>query len=115
MYVFTLTDPNRDGTMENDIVIHEMGHGITNRMTGGGTANCLQTYESAGMGEGWGDSLAKYVIRLGCLSNLSSSLREQLVPSKAKLDGFQPGNICNEQPGRYQINAILRRSRGQHS
>ncbi|KAJ7821627.1 Fungalysin metallopeptidase-domain-containing protein [Mycena olivaceomarginata] len=43
--------PERDGALENDIVTHETTHGITNRMTGGGTDRCLQTTE-AGMGEG---------------------------------------------------------------
>ena len=46
--------PNRDGSLENDIPVHEMTHGITNRMTGGGTGRCLQTTEAGGMGEGWG-------------------------------------------------------------
>lgn len=45
--------PERDGALENDIVTHENTHGITNRMTGGGTAACLQTTESGGLGEGW--------------------------------------------------------------
>ncbi|EDR01344.1 uncharacterized protein LACBIDRAFT_239946 [Laccaria bicolor S238N-H82] len=61
MFIWTLTNPRRDGTMENDIVIHEMTHGITNRMTGGGTGRCLQTTESGGMGEGWSDAMAEYV------------------------------------------------------
>ncbi|KAF5332497.1 hypothetical protein D9611_005472 [Ephemerocybe angulata] len=60
MYVFTLTTPNRDGSMENDIVVHEMTHGITNRMTGGGSGRCLQTTESGGMGEGWSDAMAEW-------------------------------------------------------
>ena len=47
--------------MENDIVIHEMTHGITNRMTGGGTGRCLQSTEAAGLGEGWSDAMAEYV------------------------------------------------------
>ncbi|KAG6873512.1 hypothetical protein C0995_014780 [Termitomyces sp. Mi166 len=46
--------------MDNDIVVHEMTHGITNRMTGGGTARCLQTIEARGMGEGWSDAMAEY-------------------------------------------------------
>jgi extracellular elastinolytic metalloproteinase len=46
--------------MENDIVIHEMTHGVTNRMTGGGTARCLQGIEAGGMGEGWSDAMAEY-------------------------------------------------------
>ncbi len=45
--------------MENDIVIHELTHGVTNRMTGGGTGRCLQTTEAGGMGEGWSDSMAE--------------------------------------------------------
>lgn len=44
--------PERDGALENDIVSHEMTHGVTNRMTGGGTGRCLQTTEAGGMGEG---------------------------------------------------------------
>ncbi|KAG8896153.1 hypothetical protein FRC01_011976, partial [Tulasnella sp. 417] len=58
MYTFTFTDPNRDGALENDIVTHELTHGLTNRMTGGGTSRCLQTLESGGMGEGWSDTVA---------------------------------------------------------
>lgn len=30
-------------------------------MTGGGTARCLQTVESGGLGEGWSDAFAEYV------------------------------------------------------
>ncbi|KAF8749252.1 Fungalysin metallopeptidase (M36) [Rhizoctonia solani] len=39
---------------------HEYGHGISNRLTGGGTATCLQTTESRGLGEGWSDALADW-------------------------------------------------------
>lgn len=53
--------PERDGALENDIVSHENTHGVTNRMTGGGTGRCLQTTEAGGMGEGWSDTMAKYV------------------------------------------------------
>ncbi|KAF8883983.1 Fungalysin metallopeptidase-domain-containing protein [Infundibulicybe gibba] len=60
MFVWTLTSPNRDGALENDIIVHEMTHGITNRMTGGGTGACLQTTEAGGMGEGWSDALAEW-------------------------------------------------------
>ncbi|KAI0742295.1 Fungalysin metallopeptidase-domain-containing protein [Daedaleopsis nitida] len=47
---------------ENDIVIHETVRGLTNRMTGGGTASCLQATESRGMGEGWSDAFAEYTL-----------------------------------------------------
>lgn len=76
----------RDGALENDIVSHEVRHchaagllhyshghytdqnmrdgtqnthGITNRLTGGGTGRCLQTNEAGGMGEGWSDAFAE--------------------------------------------------------
>ncbi|KAJ3517104.1 hypothetical protein NLJ89_g721 [Agrocybe chaxingu] len=61
MFIWDRTDPNRDGAMQNDILIHEMTHGITNRMTGGGTGRCLQTVESGGLGEGWSDALAGWM------------------------------------------------------
>ncbi|KAJ6632588.1 Fungalysin metallopeptidase-domain-containing protein [Mycena sp. CBHHK59/15] len=51
MYLWDLTDPMRDGALENDIVVHEiMTHGITNRITGGGTGRCLEIVESQGLG-----------------------------------------------------------------
>jgi len=61
MFVWDLTNPNRDGTMGNDVIIHEMTHGITNRLTGGGTGRCLQTLEAGGLGEGWGDAMASWM------------------------------------------------------
>ncbi len=52
MYIWDITTPERDGSLQNDIIVHEFTHGLTNRMTGGGTGACLQTTESGGMGEG---------------------------------------------------------------
>ncbi|KAL0571885.1 hypothetical protein V5O48_010075 [Marasmius crinis-equi] len=60
MYVFTFTTPKRDGVFETSIPVHEITHGLTSRMTGGGTARCLQTAESGGLGEGWSDALADW-------------------------------------------------------
>ncbi|KAJ7799933.1 Fungalysin metallopeptidase-domain-containing protein [Mycena olivaceomarginata] len=37
MFLWDLTNPERDGALENDIVTYENTHGITNRMTGGRT------------------------------------------------------------------------------
>ena len=36
MYEFTITNPGRDGDFENTIIIHEYGHGVSNRLTGNG-------------------------------------------------------------------------------
>lgn len=37
MYLWDITDPERDGDLSNDVITHEFTHGLTNRMTGGGT------------------------------------------------------------------------------
>ncbi|MEN0045932.1 MAG: M36 family metallopeptidase, partial [Bacteroidota bacterium] len=43
-----------DGTLDNGIIAHEYGHGISNRLTGGpNQAGCLFNNEQ--MGEGWSD------------------------------------------------------------
>ncbi|KAF8886738.1 Fungalysin metallopeptidase-domain-containing protein [Infundibulicybe gibba] len=61
MYLWDYTSPERDGALENDIVTHENTHGLTNRLTGGGTGACLQTTEAGGLGEGWSDAMADWV------------------------------------------------------
>lgn len=44
----------RDGSLDNGVIAHEYGHGISNRLTGGpSAAGCLQNAEQ--MGEGWSD------------------------------------------------------------
>lgn len=46
--------PSLDGDVDNGIITHEYGHGISNRLTGGPAASgCLQNDEQ--MGEGWSD------------------------------------------------------------
>ncbi len=41
MFLWDHTNPMRDGALENDIVSHENTHGISNRMTGGGTGRSV--------------------------------------------------------------------------
>ncbi len=53
MYLWTGGTPNRDGDVDNGIIVHEYGHGISNRFTGGGSGACLGNAEQ--MGEGWSD------------------------------------------------------------
>ena len=46
--------PKIDGDLDNGIILHEYGHGISNRLTGGATnTSCLNNDEQ--MGEGWSD------------------------------------------------------------
>lgn len=58
-FYFNQTNTLKDSSMDNSVVIHEITHGISNRMTGGGSARCLQAREASGMGEGWSDMMAK--------------------------------------------------------
>ncbi|KAJ3403634.1 Fungalysin/Thermolysin Extracellular metalloproteinase 5, partial [Chytridiales sp. JEL 0842] len=59
MFLFTSDTPNRDGSLDNEVVIHELTHGLSNRLTGGpANANCLNTPQAGGMGEGWSDMVA---------------------------------------------------------
>jgi extracellular elastinolytic metalloproteinase len=59
MYVWTSTSPSRDGDIDNGVIFHEYGHGVSNRLTGGpANANALNAQQSGGMGEGWSDFYA---------------------------------------------------------
>lgn len=59
MYLWNTALPYRDGDFEAGIVIHELSHGLSTRLTGGPmNSGCLPFGESGGMGEGWGDFLA---------------------------------------------------------
>ncbi|KAG2419991.1 extracellular elastinolytic metalloproteinase precursor [Aspergillus terreus] len=62
MFIWTESNPPRDGSMEAGIVIHEYTHGLSSRLTGGpANARCVDGEESGGMGEGWGDFMATAV------------------------------------------------------
>lgn len=57
MYLWNTDSPYPDGDMEAGIVIHELSHGLSTRLTGGPkNSGCLGWGESGGMGEGWGGS-----------------------------------------------------------
>jgi hypothetical protein len=59
-YLFTqgttsLAD-DRDSSQDGDVVFHEYGHGVSNRLVGGPTnTNCLGGTQAGAMGEGWSD------------------------------------------------------------
>ena len=71
MFEFNLTSPNRDGDLDPEVIVHELGHGLSNRLTGGAAnAGALQNTQSGGMGEGWSDfwSLA-FLVKPGDTKN----------------------------------------------
>lgn len=60
--VISLVNPGQvvpaalDGDLDNGIIAHEYGHGVSIRLTGGPNASCLGNAEQ--MGEGWSDWIA---------------------------------------------------------
>lgn len=59
-----ISNPVRDGSLDNSVLIHEYAHGISTRLTGGSEqANCLQTTEGLGLGEGWSDAIALFLLQ----------------------------------------------------
>jgi extracellular elastinolytic metalloproteinase len=53
MYLWNGT-PQKDGDVDNGIIVHEFAHGISNRLAGGPSqAGCVSNAEQ--MGEGWSD------------------------------------------------------------
>ncbi|OAJ41260.1 hypothetical protein BDEG_24892 [Batrachochytrium dendrobatidis JEL423] len=62
MFRFAHFTPNRNPGLDNQVVMHEYGHGVSGRLTGGPVAvGCLFEGEPGGMGEGWSDIFAMIV------------------------------------------------------
>lgn len=53
MGIFTGPEPYRDSCYDQEIVFHELTHGVSMRVVGGGLA--LNSLQSSGLGEGWSD------------------------------------------------------------
>ncbi len=57
MFTCNMATPSRDGDFDNEVIAHEYGHGVSNRLTGGpNNVGCLNNREQ--MGEGWSDWLS---------------------------------------------------------
>lgn len=62
MLLWTFTTPFRDGGLDSGILIHELSHGLSSRLTGGPmNAGCVLSGEAGGLGEGWSDYIATSV------------------------------------------------------
>ncbi len=53
MYLWTAPTPDFDGSLDADVIIHELTHGVSNRLHGNGSGLILDF--ARGMGEGWSD------------------------------------------------------------
>lgn len=57
MYTCDFTSPERDGALDNGVLVHEYGHGISTRQVGGPSMpGCLNNNQTPG--EGWSDFFA---------------------------------------------------------
>ncbi len=92
MFIWTQTSPNRDSDLDNVIIIHEYGHGVSNRLTGGAAnSSALSASQSRGMGEGWSDwwGLA-LTAKPGQPSDLSRSVGYYVLGQPATGGGIRP-------------------------
>lgn len=60
MYLFTGPTPQRDGSLDADVFLHELTHGTSNRLHGNGGG--LSSRLARGMGEGWSDFYARCIL-----------------------------------------------------
>ncbi|NTX01392.1 M36 family metallopeptidase [Myxococcus sp. CA040A] len=69
MYVWTAPTPDKDGDLDSGIIVHEFGHGISNRLVGGpSNVSCLSNRQQPG--EGISDFLSLfYTARVGDTAN----------------------------------------------
>ena len=59
MFTFNTSDNQRDASLDTQVAIHELSHGLSNRLTGGPqAANCMDSGEAGGLGEGISDFVA---------------------------------------------------------
>ncbi|MET0622955.1 MAG: M36 family metallopeptidase [Pyrinomonadaceae bacterium] len=70
-YIFTSPNPDRDSSVDGDVVFHEYGHGISNRLIGNGST-ALSGTQSGAMGEGWSDYWATTLNNDGAVGEYST-------------------------------------------
>src|SRR5262245_25257288 len=100
MFIFTrgtadLND-DRDGDFDGDVVFHEFGHGISNRLVGGpANTSCLGGTQAGAMGEGWSDYWAATFYGNGVIgefvtNNLTNGIRRAAytVPANPVHDSY---------------------------
>lgn len=60
MFEFSGPSPRRDGDLDQEVILHELTHGTSGRLVGGGIG--ITAIQSAGMGEGWSDYMALSIL-----------------------------------------------------
>jgi len=100
MFLFTrgtadLND-DRDSSFDGDVVLHEYGHGISNRLVGGpANTSCLGGTQAGAMGEAWSDYWAATFYNNGVIgefvtNNLTQGIRRAAysVPANPVHDSY---------------------------
>ena len=96
-YLFTSPNPDRDSSIDGDVVFHEYGHGISNRLIGNGST-ALSGTQSGAMGEGWSDYWANTINGDGAVgeyvTNNPNGIRRAAysVPANAVHDSY--ADVC---------------------
>jgi Zn-dependent metalloprotease len=97
-YLFTAPNPDRDSSVDSDVVFHEYGHGISNRLIGNGST-ALSGTQSGAMGEGWSDYWATTLNNDGVMgeyvtNNTTSGIRRAAytVPANTVHDSY--ADVC---------------------
>jgi Zn-dependent metalloprotease len=97
-FLFTAPAPDRDSSVDSDVVYHEYGHGISNRLIGNGST-ALSGTQSGAMGEGWGDYWAMTINNDGVMGeyvtqNPTRGVRRAAytVPAAAVMDSY--ADVC---------------------
>jgi hypothetical protein len=90
MFVWTYTAPNRTSDLDNGVIAHEYGHGVSNRLVGGpANVNCLTNAEQ--MGEGWSDYLALMVtLKAGDTGPTPRGIGTYVVGQPTNAGGIRP-------------------------
>ncbi|KAK7038841.1 hypothetical protein VNI00_010471 [Paramarasmius palmivorus] len=101
------TEPVRDGGLQNDVPIHEMTHGLTKRLTGGGTARCLLTMEASGLGEGWSDAVADWFAHTDTATVTDFVVGQWLAGNDAGLRDYPYSTSASVNPLRYSTVGTL--------
>ena len=100
MFIFTRGTTNladdRDSGQDGDVVLHEYGHGVSNRLVGGpANTSCLGGTQAGAMGEGWSDYWAATFYGNGVIgefvtNNLTNGIRRAAysVPANPVHDSY---------------------------
>ena len=99
------TAPKRDGDLDNGVIAHEYGHGISSRLTGGPDGGSLGGSEQGG--EGWSDFIALYLtLRTNDLQAPTAAHPNGVLPSSAigNYVTYQPITGPGIRPAPYSIN-----------